>query len=752
MTPERWQQVKGIFQQALERDSNGRDTFIAQACGSDDELRSEVTLLLDGHAQAESFIETPAHAVAADIFAPSSSLVGQQLNHYEILAPLGEGGMGEVYKARDAKLDRTVALKILPADVATNAERLRRFVREAKAASALNHPHVATIHEIGEAAGVHFIVMEYVEGQSLAAKINGAPLAINDLVNIASQIADALAEAHGKGITHRDIKPANVMLTARGQVKVLDFGLAKITRPPSIESEASTFKQTTPGIVMGTVPYMSPEQALGHDVDHRSDIFSLGVVLYEMATGRLPFAGANTVETLDRILHAEPDALTQLNADALVELERIVQKCLAKDRAARFQSAADVMAALQAIPTNVPPHTERPPVTQEIEAVTTGETAAAKMWSLLRRSSVLVALAAGLLLALGAYLFWPRLPEPSRSANARPVNSVANEEYLRGRYFTNRQNVADNETAIRTLERAVAADPEFAAAQAELAQAYIWKLFLFTPKDRTLEEKAFMATEKALALNPNLGAGHLARGRLLWTPAQRFPHEQAIQEYQLALKLDANLDEARNQLALVYNHIGALEPALREAQQAVQLNPTNNLAQYHLGQTLLFQRKYEEAYNTLRRIPREANPTKLTYHTAMALLHLDRKDEAAVLAQEFLQDRPEDIEGGLMSSLQAILAALSGDEQQAEARIKRSITEGKGFGHFHHTAFSLACAYALLKKNDAALQWLQAAADDGFPCYALFENEPFLASLKTDPRFIALLAKLKKQWGQYQVQ
>jgi hypothetical protein len=136
----------------------------------------------------------------------------------------------------------------------------------------------------------------------------------------------------------------------------------------------------------------------------------------------------------------------------------------------------------------------------------------------------------------------------------------------------------------------------------------------------------------------------------------------------------------------------------------------------------------------------------------MALLHLDRKDEAAVLAQEFLQDRPEDIEGGLMSSLQAILAALSGDEQQAEARIKRSITEGKGFGHFHHTAFSLACAYALLKKNDAALQWLQAAADDGFPCYALFENEPFLASLKTDPRFIALLAKLKKQWGQYQVQ
>ncbi len=762
MKPEKWRQVEQVYHAALERAPEERAAYVAQVCADDVTLRGEVESLLQAHQQADGFLAAQMAGVAAEFAAQPQlpSLVGHHLNHYEILAPLGKGGMGEVYQARDHRLDRTVALKILPADVARHAERQRRFVREAKAASALNHPHIATIHEIGEADGIHFIVMEYVAGQTLAARINGAPLPINELLTISSQIADALDEAHTKGITHRDLKPANVMLNERGQVKVLDFGLAKIARPSSIESNVSTLKQTTPGIVMGTVPYMSPEQALGRDVDHRSDIFSLGTVLYEMATGKLPFVGANTVETLDRILHAEPEAITQCNADAPAELERIVRRCLAKEREARYQSAAELLPALQSLSTIHENSAARLAVTRElsatheIQAATTGGLALGKAQLWMQRWPVITALTLILLLGLAASFFWSRSPVPQpaqhRPANARQVNPVAYDEYLSGRYFTNRQNKADNETAITKLERAVTADPEFAAAQAELAQAYIWKLFLFTPRDKTLEEKAFMAAEKALALDPKLGAGHLARGRLLWTPAQRFPHDQAIQEYRRALTLDPGLDEARNQLAMVYNHVGALDPALEELQKAVASNPTNNLAQYHLGQTLLFQGKYEESWNTLRRIPREANPAKLTYHCAMALLHLDRKDEAAALAQDFLKDHPEDVEGGLMSSLQAILAALSGDEQQAEAKINRAITEGKGFGHFHHTAFSIACAYAVMKKPDPALQWLQAAADDGFPCYALFENEPYLNSLKQDPRFVTLMTKLKKQWGQYQ--
>ena len=351
MTFERMQQIEEVFHAASERAPEERAAFINEACGGDDSLRREVEALLAADGEAGSLIETPAYAVAAPLIVGGDAplLLAKTIGHYQIISLLGKGGMGEVYRARDTKLDRAVALKILPEEMSADGERMRRFVREAKAASALNHPNVAHIYEIGEAEGVNFIAMEYVEGQTLAAKINGQPLEVSEIVEIGSQIADALDEAHGKGITHRDIKPANVMLNERGQVKVLDFGLAKIARPasPDLASDISTLPKTASGVVMGTVPYMSPEQALGRDVDQRSDLFSLGVVLYEMATGRLPFAGANTVETLDRILHAEPEAIGRFNTDAPVELERIVRKCLEKERERRYQSARELLVDLK---------------------------------------------------------------------------------------------------------------------------------------------------------------------------------------------------------------------------------------------------------------------------------------------------------------------------------------------------------------------------------------------------------------------
>jgi len=351
MKPERWQRVEQLYHSALEREDGQRAAFLAAACAGDDSLRREVESLLAHQTPAENLLERPVMEVAAKALAndQADSMLGRSLGSYQVLSLLGAGGMGEVYCARDTRLDRTVALKILPAEVAADAERMRRFVREAKAASALNHPHVATIYDIGEAEGLSFIAMEYVEGQTLAAKINGHPLEVSEIVEIGSQIADALDEAHGKGITHRDIKPANVMLNERGQVKVLDFGLAKITRPATlpIASDISTMTKTAPGVVLGTVPYMSPEQALGRDVDHRSDLFSLGVMLYEMATGRLPFSGANTSETLDRILHAQPEAMARFNYDVPAELERIVRKCLEKERDRRYQSARDLLVDLK---------------------------------------------------------------------------------------------------------------------------------------------------------------------------------------------------------------------------------------------------------------------------------------------------------------------------------------------------------------------------------------------------------------------
>ncbi|HEX4950705.1 MAG TPA: protein kinase [Blastocatellia bacterium] len=339
MKPEQWQQVEQVYHAALELQSDERAAYVAQACADDATVRREVESLLRHDEQAVEFIERPAIALVAQGFVQEQSTmqIGQRISHYQILAPLGKGGMGEVYQARDHHLDRLIALKLLPVEVATDAERLRRFVREAKAASALNHPHVATIYEIGAANDTHFIAMEYVAGQTLAARINRQPLAINELLAIGSQIADALDEAHRKGITHRDIKPANIMLNERGQVKVLDFGLAKFT--PRADSESSTLVKTQPGVMMGTVAYMSPEQALGREVDHRSDIFSLGVVLYEMATGQRPFRGATASETIDHILHTEPEAIAQLNDRVPTGLAQIVSKCLAKEREQRYPTA-----------------------------------------------------------------------------------------------------------------------------------------------------------------------------------------------------------------------------------------------------------------------------------------------------------------------------------------------------------------------------------------------------------------------------
>ena len=347
---ERWQEVKEILYPALEMGSSERSSFLDEKCGDDAELRLEIESLLAAHHHAGGRFESPAVELMAPVVsdAERDGMVGRSLGHYEIVEKLGAGGMGEVYLAHDGNLHRKVALKILPAFFTQNPDRLRRFQQEARAASALNHPNILTIYEVGHKDAVHYIATEYVDGETLRDRLNRGPLRTAEAIEVATQIANALGAAHDAGIIHRDIKPENVMLRRDGIVKVVDFGIAKLSSRPAGEPEASTIVNTAEGVVIGTAQYMSPEQARGLPVTGRTDIFSLGTVLYEMVAGRAPFAGGTTADMLVAILEKEPPPLKNSASNEVpAELESITTKTLRKDPDERYQTSKELFVDLQ---------------------------------------------------------------------------------------------------------------------------------------------------------------------------------------------------------------------------------------------------------------------------------------------------------------------------------------------------------------------------------------------------------------------
>jgi eukaryotic-like serine/threonine-protein kinase len=366
MTPDRWTQINELYQAALDHEANQRATFLERACHGDTELRREVESLIAAHEQAGSFITEPALKMAAKVLAgdQTSSLVGVTFSHYRIESLLGVGGMGEVYLAEDTSLGRKMALKLLPKFFTTDTERLHRFEQEARSASALNHPNILTIYEIGQDDGRHYTATEFVDGETLREHLTNSTMTINEVVDVAIQIASALQAAHQAEIVHRDIKPENIMLRRDRVVKVLDFGLAKLLagkgdretgrvgeEDPTIATSPSQpvySSVTNPGVVMGTVRYMSPEQARGLEVDARTDIWSLGVVLYEMVTGRAPFAGETPSHVVVSILESQPSAFVA-DLDVPPALERIVTKALRKDMAERYQTASDLALDLKSL-------------------------------------------------------------------------------------------------------------------------------------------------------------------------------------------------------------------------------------------------------------------------------------------------------------------------------------------------------------------------------------------------------------------
>jgi serine/threonine protein kinase len=355
MTPEVWKKLDGLVLAALSQSPVKRAAFLQTACGGDEALQRDVEAQLAFIEQGQSFLEVPAFEHAAVLIAQDGAelLHGSVLGHYEIQRKIGAGGMGEVYLAHDTKLERTVALKILPASLAFDKGRLQRFTREAKSASALNHPNIITVHEIGNVDSTHFIVTEFVDGITLREKMRQGRMALKEILDVARQVAGAMGAAHKAGIVHRDIKPENIMVRGDGYVKVLDFGLAKLLEQhlTAVNKEATTkaLFQTEPGMVMGTVEYMSPEQARGLELDSRTDIWSLGVVIYEMIAGRAPFVGETRSHVIVSILEQEPKALTSFASDIPAELQRVIRKTLTKDRDSRYQTSQDLIVDLKSL-------------------------------------------------------------------------------------------------------------------------------------------------------------------------------------------------------------------------------------------------------------------------------------------------------------------------------------------------------------------------------------------------------------------
>lgn len=352
MDTDRWQQLTSLFHAALEQPKTARADFLARACGSDAELLKEINLLVEAHEETEHLIDQPAFARAGDLFDNETEyLIGQSIGHYQIISPLGRGGMGEVYLALDSKLGRKVALKMLPARFTEAGERLSRFIQEAKVASALNHPNIITIHEIGQVAGIHYIATEYVEGITLRKLLLRGRLGFDEALEIAVQAAGALAAAHRAGIIHRDIKPENIMRRSDAYVKVLDFGLATLTERAGADAPASqpsiSWVDTEPGVVMGTIKYMSPEQTRGTAVSAATDVFSLGVVIHEMVTGRHPFERETKPDVMAAILAVDPPPLTPFLSEPAPELQVILNKALRKEPAQRYQICDEFFADLQ---------------------------------------------------------------------------------------------------------------------------------------------------------------------------------------------------------------------------------------------------------------------------------------------------------------------------------------------------------------------------------------------------------------------
>ena len=660
---------------------------------------------------------------------------------YRVDRELGGGGMARVFVAEEQALGRQVVVKVLSPELA-HALSTERFTREIKLSARLQHPNIVPVLTAGVAGDVPYYTMPFIEGESLRARLSrlgvGERLPFFQAIDLLRDVARALAYAHSLGVVHRDIKPENVLLGFDAAV-VADFGVAKAVAAARAQvggTAAGTLTQG--GVALGTPAYMSPEQAAGDpNVDHRADVYAWGVVAYEVLAGAHPFAGHHSIQSLVTAhLVEQPRALNEVAPLIPGPVSALVMRCLAKDPEQRPANAREI---LEALPTNI--SGEVLPSVQPVVA--------SRKRSSLRTVGIGLAVVAA---SIGGIFLASRASgkdSPASPAVTTTASPSASDAYLRAKVLVSAENPGDNDAAIAALREATALDPTFAPAFAELARAYGIKGFYFAPdsEKKKLREDAEVALARAFQLDGNLAEAYFARGLLLWIPARRFPHEQAIQAYRQALARNPKLDEAHHQLGVVLLHIGLFDEAQAEIEQALAINPANTLALNRLGLVDLYRGNYAAAYRIFRSTPPDWNPTLTAFQTATALWRLGRDSEATTLLDRYLHDYPTD-EGGVGTSVRAMMLAKAGRRAEAEAAIAKSIEVGQAFGHFHHTAYNVASAYALLGENEKAIAYLEDAADNGFPCYPLFARDSLLDGLRKEPRFVALMTRLESEWSE----
>ena len=661
---------------------------------------------------------------------------------YRVEREIGGGGMARVFVAEETALSRRVVVKVLSAELSHEFS-AERFAREVKLLARLQHPNIVPVLTAGTVGDIPYYTMPFIEGESLADRLRGLPhgerMPMANAIDVLRDVARALAYAHSVGIVHRDIKPANVLLAYDAAV-VADFGVAKALADARTETNAGKGATLTQaGVALGTPAYMSPEQAAGDPaVDHRADIYAWGLLAYELLAGVHPFADRHSVQSLITAqLVEQPRALETLVPDVPLVVRALVTACLAKDPAAR---PATARAIVDALPATVSGSVSLPQSTRGF--------AHPRAWTL-AAAAVTVIVVGG---SAGVYLLRPdsaRAPASSvAGTQSRPAaRSPAYDTYLRGKVLVSAENAEDNDRAIVAMRQAVTKDAAFAPARAQLSRALTIKGFYFAPdsEKKGLREEADFQDQKALSLDPNLAEGYFAQGLLLWSPARRFPHEQAAQALRKAIKLDPQLDEAHHQLALILMHVGLLDEAQSELAKALSINASNSLARFRLGVVELYREHYDRAYEIFNSTPLDQNPSLWTFQMATALQRLGHEREANDMIDKFLRAYPKD-QGGVGNSVRAMMLAKAGRRSDAEDAITRAVRLGNNFGHFHHTAYNIASAYSLLGNRDKAIEYLQRAADDGFPCYPLFASDTQLDGLRQDPRFIALMAKLERDW------